>query len=88
MSLYVLLRDAVCELEREGRTGAAKVLTFAKGIIAKARRPLQDEAAPEAPELDRDARDEATEAAKVKGDRADQRARGRNRVCYCVQRLA
>ena len=33
MSLYVLLRDAVCELEREGRTGAAKVLTGAIGAM-------------------------------------------------------
>lgn len=73
MSLYVSLRDAVGELRREGRTGAAKAVELAKGLIGRAWRSLQDETVPEAPALDRRAWDDAIEAAKADGARDGER---------------
>lgn len=73
MSLYVPLRDAVGELRREGRTGAAKAVELAKGLIGRAWRSLQDETVPEAPALDRRAWDDAIEAAKADGARDGER---------------
>lgn len=73
MSLYVPLRDAVGELRREGRTGAAKAVELAKGLIGRAWRSLQDETVPEAPALDRRAWDDAIEAAKADGARDSER---------------
>lgn len=73
MSLYVPLRDAVGELRREGRTGAAKAVDFVRGLVGRAWRSLQDDAVPEAPALDRGAWDDAIEAAKADGARDGER---------------
>ena len=73
MALYYPLRKTADELKLEGRTGTAKVLDFVRGLVGKAWRSLQDEAAPEAPTLDRTAWDDALSAAKAEQARAEGR---------------